>query len=237
VGIPLLLLGDLAYYSGSTAEFAQCYDPIWGGALKAASYPAPGNHEYVTANASPYYAYFGARAGDPAKGYYSVNFGAWHVIALNSNLPMNAGSAQELWLRADLRAHAARRCKLAYWHHPRFSSSDVHGNDPLSASIWNALYEFKVDVVLNGHDHTYERFAQQTPAQQPDARGIRAFVIGTGGASSYGFKAVPEPNSVLRSSGQFGLVRFDLRDGDFAWQYIPAAGSTLNDSGIAKCNL
>lgn len=236
-GTPLLLPGDLAYNSGNADEFAQCYDPIWGGALKAASYPSPGNHEYVSPNAAPYYAYFGARAGDPAKGYYSTNFGAWHVIALNSNLPMNAGSAQDAWLRADLLANAGKRCKLAYWHHPRFSSSSGHGNDPLSADTWNTLYEFKVDLVLNGHDHTYERFAPQTPAQQADARGIRAFVIGTGGASPYGFSATPQANSAVRASGQFGLVRFDLRDGSYGWQFMPAAGSTLTDSGTASCNL
>ncbi len=236
-GVPLLLLGDLAYYSGTAAEFAQCYDPIWGGALKAASYPVPGNHEYVTASAAPYYAYFGSRAGDPARGYYSTDFGDWHLIALNSNLPMTAGSAQEAWLRADLLANAGKRCKLAYWHHPRFSSSDGHGSDPLSAAIWDALYEFRVDLVLNGHDHVYERFAPQTPAQLPDARGIRAFVIGTGGAASYGFRSVPEPNSVVRTSGQFGLVRFDLRLGEYTWQTIAAAGSTLNDAGSARCNL
>ena len=236
-GTPLLLLGDLAYYSGSSDEFAQCFDPIWGGVLKAASYPVPGNHEYVTPNAAPYYAYYGARAGNPAMGYYSVDFGAWHVIALNSNLPMAAGSAQQMWLRNDLLANASKRCKLAYWHHPRFSSSDGHGNDPLSADIWNTLYDFKVDVVLNGHDHTYERFAPQTPTQQADARGIRAFVIGTGGAGAYGFKATLEPNSVARSGGQFGLVRFDLRAGDFAWQFMSAAGSSFVDNGEAKCNL
>lgn len=237
VGTPLMLLGDLAYYSGSSDEFAQCFDPIWGGALKAASYPVPGNHEYVTPNAASYFAYYGARAGNPATGYYSVDFGAWHVIALNSNLPMTAGSVQQTWLRDDLLANASKRCKLAYWHHPRFSSSDGHGNDPLSADIWNTLYDFKVDVVLNGHDHTYERFAPQTPTQQADARGIRAFVIGTGGAGAYGFKATPEPNSVARASGQFGLVRFDLRAGDYAWQFMSAAGSSFVDSGEAKCNL
>ena len=236
-GTPLLLLGDLAYYAGSSDEFAQCFDPIWGGALKAASYPVPGNHEYGTANAAPYYAYYGARAGSPATGYYSVDFGAWHVIALNSNLPMAAGSAQQMWLRNDLLANASKRCKLAYWHHPRFSSSIGHGNDPLSADIWNTLHEFKVDVVLNGHDHGYERFAPQTPTQQADSRGLRTFVIGTGGAAAYGFKPVLEPNSVARSSGQFGLVRFELRAANYAWNFMSAVGSSFVDSGEAKCNL
>lgn len=236
-GTPLLLLGDLAYYSGTAAEFAQCYDPIWGGALKAASYPVPGNHEYVTANAAPYYAYFGSRAGDAAKGYYSVNFGSWHVMALNSNLPMSAGSAQQAWLRNELLANASAPCKLAFWHHPRFSSSDGHGSDPLSADIWSTLHEFRVDVVLNGHDHVYERFAPQSPTQVADARGIRAFVIGTGGAASYGFRAVPEANSVARISGQFGLVRFDLQHGGYHWQTVAAAGSAFTDAGSAKCNL
>lgn len=237
VGTPLLLLGDLAYYSGSSDEFAQCFDPIWGGALKAASYPVPGNHEYATPNAAPYFAYYGARAGNPTMGYYSVDFGAWHVIALNSNLPMAEGSAQQRWLLDDLLANASKRCKLAYWHHPRFSSSDGHGNNPLSADIWNTLYDFKVDVLLNGHDHTYERFGPQTPTQQADARGLRAFVIGTGGAAAYGFNAIVEPNSVARSGGQFGLVRFDLRADGYAWQFMSAAASSFADSGEAKCNL
>lgn len=235
--VPLLLLGDLVYTNGTATEFAQCYDPIWGGALKAASYPVPGNHEYNTANAAPYYAYFGARAGDPTKGYYSMDIGGWHIMALNSNLPMGANSAQATWLRNDLLANASKRCKLAYWHHPRFSSSDGHGSDPYSSAIWDILYTFRTDVVLNGHDHVYERFAPQTPTQQPDARGIRQFVIGTGGAGLYGFNAVPEANSAVRIEGEYGLVRFDLRPDSYSWQTIAAAGSIFNDSGNAKCNL
>jgi 3',5'-cyclic AMP phosphodiesterase CpdA len=157
------------------------------------------------------------------------------VIALNSNVDMVRGSPQETWLREDLAAHRDSKCTLAYWHHPRFSSSSVHGNDVRSADVWKALYEFGADVVLVGHDHTYERFAPQDPDANADAsRGIRQFVIGTGGAGLYAFGA-PQPNSEVRGAGAFGVAKFVLDNGKYSWQFLGVPGSSFTDSGEANC--
>ena len=178
-------LGDNVYDSGTAAEFATCYDPSWG-RYRARTSPAPGNHDYVTANAAGYFGYFGAAAGDPSTGYYAYDLGGWRVVAINSNCAAvggcQAGSAQERWLRADLAAHPAA-CTLAYWHHPRFNSGE-HGNSAEMQPIWQALYDAGAEVVLSGHDHHYERFAPQAPDGSSDPqRGIREFVVGTGGRS------------------------------------------------------
>lgn len=162
----VLGLGDLQYEDGAFSKFGASYDPSWG-RVKAVTHPAPGNHEYLTAGAAGYYQYFGAAAGDPAKGYYSFDLAGWHLIALNSNCSAvggcGAGSAQEQWLRADLAAHASATCTLAYWHHPRFSSGE-HESDSTYQALWQALYDANADLVLVGHDHDYERFAPQRRA-------------------------------------------------------------------------
>ena len=161
--------GDNAYSNGSATDYSQCYDPTWG-RQKARTRPAPGNHEYNTSGAAPYYAYFGATAGPAGLGYYSYDLGAWHLISLNSNIAMSAGSAQEQWLRADLAANT-KQCVLAYWHHPRFSSGS-HGSSTAPQPLWQALYDYNADLVISGHDHNYQRFAPQTPtgAADPAAR-------------------------------------------------------------------
>ena len=233
-GVPLLLLGDLVYDSGTLAEYLGCYEPTYG-KFMARSFPAPGNHDYGVSAGDDYYTYFDTRAGPGKRGYYSFEVGSWHVVSLNSNIDMAKGSAQEAWLRADLAAAASTKCTLAYWHHPRFSSSSAHGNDPRSSDIWRLLLEFGADVVLVGHDHTYERFAPQDADANADAsRGIRQFVIGTGGASLYQFGA-PRPNSEVRGAGSFGVARFVLGDGRYSWEFLPAAGSTFTDRGEANC--
>ncbi|HET6622980.1 MAG TPA: Calx-beta domain-containing protein, partial [Gaiellaceae bacterium] len=159
----VLALGDLQYEDATRAKFGASYDPSWG-RLRSITRPVPGNHEYRTDGADGYFGYFGAAAGDPAKGYYSYDLGGWHLVALNSSCSevggCGAGSRQERWLRADLAASSAP-CTLAYWHHPRFSSGS-HGSDPSYEAFWRALYEAGADVVLVGHDHDYERFAPQT---------------------------------------------------------------------------
>src|SRR5262245_2996558 len=193
----VVTLGDHAYEAGTPIEFAACYDPSWG-RHKARTRPTPGNHDYLTPGASGYFEYFGAPAGDPRRGYYSYDLGAWRVIALNSNCDeiggCGAGSPQERWLREELAANP-RRCTLAYWHHPRFSSGP-HGSDPGYDAFWRALYERGTEIVLVGHDHTYERFAPQRPDGTRDpARGIRQFVVGTGGGSHHGFARPPIANS------------------------------------------
>ena len=196
-----------------------------------------GNHEYQTANAAGYYSYFGAAAGDPTKGYYSRNLGAWHVISLNSNctiISCSAGSAQEQWLRADLAANTAL-CTVAMFHHPRFSSGSLHGNDSALGPIWNALYEFNADLVLNGHDHNYERFAPQTPGAAADAvRGIREFVVGTGGTEHRGIGTI-RANSQVRASTS-GVLKLTLKPAGYDFEFVPIAGETFTDSGSGTCH-
>ncbi len=177
----IIIPGDIAYENGSTADFANCFDPSWG-PYKSRMKPVPGNHEYQTPGATGYYGYFGSAAGDPTKGYYAYNLGAWRMYALNSNCfaigGCGAGSAEEQWLRADLAANPST-CVGAYWHHPLFSSGGEHGSDPLTQALFQALYDANADLVLVGHDHDYERFAPQTATGVADnARGIRAVRCG-----------------------------------------------------------
>lgn len=229
-------LGDNAYESGSAEEYANCYDPSWG-AVKARTHPSAGNHEYNTPGAAGYYAYFGAAAGDPAKGYYSYDLGAWHVIALNGNCGAiggcQAGSPQERWLRADLASHPSA-CALAYWHQPRFSSGP-HGSDATFQPLWQALYDYGADVVLGAHDHDYERFAPQTPSGADDpVRGIREFIVGTGGRSDYAV-GVPASNSETSNSDTFGVLQLTLHANGYDWKFVPEAGKTYSDSGSGAC--
>ena len=229
-------LGDNVYPSGSLTNYQNCYNPSWG-RHKARTAPALGNHEYdTTPTAADYFTYFGAAAGDPTKGYYGFDLGAWHIVALNSDVSMSAGSPQEQWLRADLAAHA-QRCSLAYWHHPRFSSGSTHGSMAQAQPLWQALYDAGAEIVLSGHEHNYERFAPQTPSGAPDlARGIREFVVGTGGgAGAYPF-GTPIANSEVRITGVNGVLKLALGDGTYAWQFIPVAGQTATDSGSGTCH-
>lgn len=232
-------LGDNAYDNGTAAEYTNCYGPTWGRHL-ARTKPSAGNHEYNTLNATGYYGYFGTAAGDPSKGYYSYDLGAWHVIVLNSNsscttISCAAGSAQDTWLRADLAAHA-NVCTLAYWHHPRFNSGASHGNNTAVAPFWDALYQYGADVILNGHEHVYERFAPQTPAAVADpAAGIRQFTVGTGGRSHYTFGTI-QPNSEVRNGTTYGVLKLTLHATSYDWQFVPVAGGTFSDSGTGSCH-
>ncbi len=232
----VLALGDLQYEEGTADAFVASYDPTWG-RVKAITRPVPGNHEYETRGAAGYYAYFGPGAGDPTRGYYSFDVGAWHVIALNSNCSAVGGcsedSPQERWLRADLASHSAL-CVLAFWHHPRFSSGS-YGTDATYAAFWQALYDAGADVVLVGHDHDYERFAPQTPAGDLDLeRGIREFVVGTGGKSQRPFSTI-RPNSQARAATTFGILELTLGASAYRWRYRPAVGS-FTDSGATRCH-
>ncbi len=237
VGGTVMAVGDLAYPDGSRENFT-CYDKTWGRA-KSRTRPAPGNHEFHAGGAAPYFNYFGAVAGDPKTGYYSYELGTWHIIVLNSECRdvggCEAGSPQERWLRADLAAHPAA-CTLSYWHRPLFSSGSAHGNDLTVKPLFQALYEANADVVVGGHDHDYERFAPQTPAGVADPeRGIREFVVGTGGKNHRPFGA-PKPNSELRDATAFGVLKLTLRPGAYDWQFIPETGKSFTDSGSGKCH-
>jgi hypothetical protein len=230
-------LGDNAYESGTSAEFSGCYEPSWG-RQKARTMPSVGNHEYYTAGASGYFGYFGAAAGDPQQGYYSYPLGSWHVIVLNSNCVAvggcGAGSAQVQWLKDDLGAHP-NACTLAYFHHPRFSSS-TRGNNSAMVPFWEALYEGGAEVVLNGHAHHYERFAPQTPGGQADLeRGIRQFVVGTGGKSLNSFGTV-QANSEVRFADAFGVIKLTLHPEGYDWQFVTVPSATVTDSGSGSCH-
>jgi Calcineurin-like phosphoesterase len=226
--------GDNAYRRGTAEEFARCYGPSWG-RHRSRTRPVPGNHDYRSAQGAPYYEYFGAFAGIPGVGYYSYDLGAWHLIALNSNIPMGDGSPQARWLRADLAATPAR-CVLAYWHHPRYSSGTEHGSDARSAAAWQALYDAGAEIVLGGHEHNYERFAPQGPDAAPEAaRGIREFVVGTGGADHYPL-GPPIANSEVRNNDTWGVLKLTLFPDGYRWEFVPVAGRTFTDTGTGRCH-
>jgi len=228
--------GDNAYQSGTAKEFHDCYDPTWG-AFRDRTRPAPGNHDWVTKDLAGYLGYFGTAAAPNGTSWYSYELGAWHVIVLDSDCSnvggCDAGSPQGRWLAADLKASSAQ-CTLAIWHHPRFSSG-FHGNDAEVGPFWKALYDGGADLIINGHDHDYERFAPQDSNGHADgARGIREFVVGTGGAELRPF-FLTRANSELRYSASFGVIRLDLHRGSYNWQFVPTKG-TFSDSGTASCH-
>jgi len=232
-----MAVGDLAYPDGTAANF-ECYDKTWG-RLKDRTRPAPGNHEFHSAGATYYFQYFGQAAGDPGKGYYSYELGTWHIVVLNSECVAvggcDAASAQGKWLREDLAAHPVA-CTLAYFHKPLFSSGGTHGNDLLMKPLWDALYAANADVIVNGHDHDYERFAPQNPDGIADAsHGIREFVVGTGGKNLRPFTVV-RANSELRSLEAFGVLKLTLSPGRYQWEFIPQAGKSFQDSGAGTCH-
>ena len=233
----VILLGDNQYDNGLFSEYTASYDPTWG-RVKSITRPVPGNHEYNTPGAVGYYQYFGAAAGDPAKGYYSFDLGGWHVVVLNSSCAAiggcQAGSPQETWLRADLAAHPGV-CTLAVWHQPRFSSGP-HGDDPAYQPFWQALYDAGADLVLNGHDHVYERFAPQSPAALADAsRGIRQITVGTGGRNHTSIVTL-RANSEVQNADTFGILKLTLAPTGYSWQFAPIAGQTFTDGGSALCH-
>ena len=242
----VLPLGDVQYHCGGYQAFLQSYDLSWG-RVKDITRPVVGNHEYLTsggtdctpanAGAAGYFNYFGASAGEPGKGYYSYNIGDWHLIALNSNCTDAGGcgptSPQGKWLAADLAANE-KWCTLAYWHIPLFSSG---GRAELnSRELWQILYDHDVDLVLNGHDHIYERFAPQTPDGLPDPlRGIRQFTVGTGGGNHTSLVSIAA-NSEVRNADTFGVLKLTLHLTSYDWKFVPEAGKTFTDSGTQACH-
>lgn len=224
-------VGDNAYSSGTRDEFRSCYEPTWGRHL-ARTRPVPGNHEYNSGGIG-YYDYFGGSAGPWGTGYYSYAAGSWNVIGLNSEIASGPGSVQLTWLRNELATNRTA-CTAVYWHRPLFSSGR-HGNNTDMRDVWRTLYEFDVDVVINAHDHTYERFAPQDADGRFDpARGIREFVVGTGGATLYSFPGA-RANSEARGAS-WGVAMFTLRNGSYDWEFIPVDGQTFRDSGSGTCH-
>jgi hypothetical protein len=223
----IALLGDLAYPNGTAGEFRDCFGGAWG-ELRDRLRPAPGNHEYSTGDASAYFDWFGEAAAGP-EGWYSYDIGAWHVVALNSNCARiggcGAGGAQADWLAEDLADHASE-CLLAYWHHARYASGR-HGPTEEMDALWQILREAGVDVVLNGHDHSYERIV---------ADGVREFVVGTGGRSLYAFDDPPLPATEARHAGSHGLLWLALSGGAYRWEFLPLGKTTFTDAGQGDCN-
>ncbi len=233
-------VGDNVYLGGSAEEFANCYDPTWG-RFKDRTMPAPGNHEYQSDPlASGYYGYFGAAAGDPAKGYYDYTLGSWHVIVLNSVCwspgGCDVGSPQEQWLRGVLAASRAK-CTVAIMHHARFSSGAEHGSTPTVQPLWQALYDHGADLVLSGHDHVYERFGLQTPAGLTDpVFGIRQLTVGMGGRDHRRLATLVAPHSEVRDATTFGVVKLTLHRDSYDWQFVPEAGKSFTDQGTGACH-
>lgn len=231
----VLTLGDHQYTDGAIADFQRSYDRSWG-RLKSITHPSMGNHERL---GEGYYTYFGAAAGPRDRGYYSFDLGAWHVIALNSNrdcriVACDSRSAQLEWLREDLASHQSL-CTLAYWHQPRFSSG-LHQENTVLSAIWEELYASNVDLVLSGHDHDYERFAPLDGNGQIDEiRGIRSFIVGTGGVSHTKFSII-QPGSMVRNSDTFGVLKLVLHPAGYEWEFLPVAGKTFTDKGKGRCH-
>jgi hypothetical protein len=233
----VMALGDVQYEPEwepwpTLDDYMGSYDPTWG-RFKSITRPGIGNHE-----SDSYFQYFGAAAGDPAKGYYSYDIGGWHVVMLNSECSSvggcGAGSPQEVWLRNDLAAHPAA-CTIGYWHRPSYSSG-INGNDTRYGTFWKDLYDAGAEIVLSGHSHMYERYAPMNPSGQvDDARGLRLFVVGTGGEDHSGVTSV-QPNSVIRNENTFGVLKLTLRSNGYDWRFLPEAGRSFTDSGTGTCH-
>lgn len=233
----VMAIGDTAYPDGTSSDYTNCYNPTWG-RHKARTKPATGNHEYHTTGASGYFNYFGASAGDPTKGYYSFDLGNWHVVALNSNCSIvscSTGSAQEQWLRSDLAA-STKPCTVAYWHHPRYTSGSSHGPNTSVKPLYQALYDNNAEVIVTGHNHNYERFKPMDANGALDTtRGLRQFVAGMGGTGLGGFGTI-QPNSEIRNSSTWGVLKLTLHASSYDWQFVPEAGKTFTDSGTNSCH-
>jgi chitodextrinase len=242
----VLTLGDTQYYCGGYQAFLQSYGPTWG-RVKPITHPAVGNHEYLTsggtgctsanAGAAGYFQYFGTAAGQPGQGYYSFDIGTWHIISLNSNCG-NAGgcgatSPQGVWLANDLKTHS-NFCTLAFWHIPLFSSGGRANNN--SKAFWQILYDNNADLILSAHDHIYERFAPQDLSGNLDlTRGIREFIVGTGGANHTSLATIAA-NSEVRNTDTFGVLELTLHPTSYDWRFVPEAGKTFTDSGSQACH-
>jgi len=226
----LLLAGDIAYFQGSAADFRNCFNPFWG-QFRSRWHPVPGNHEYESPNAAPYFDYFGEAAGPRNLGYYSFTAGEWVILMLNSNIPVTRGTPQWEFARVTLEQQRTP-CTMAVWHHPLFSSGP-NGAAATMRDLWALLEANRVEVVLSGHDHLYERFARQTSMGVADpVNGVRQFVAGTGGAELYNFVRA-SPNSEERIM-KFGVIRFTLRPAQVEWEFLGVDGS-VSDRGLDTC--
>jgi hypothetical protein len=222
--------GDIAYFQGSRDDFMRCYHPTWG-RHRARTRPTPGNHEYESPGAAPYFEYFGSNAGPAGLGYYRFTLGAWSIFSLNSNAPSEEGSAQLAWLRREL-ASSSSRCTLAYWHHPLVSSGPNGDHRHMSAT-WRVLQDFRVDLVIAGHEHSYERFGRLDADGRPSPDGIRQFVVGTGGARLTPLFRM-KPGSEERAS-TWGVLKLTLRSDGYTWEFVSVPSVAYSDRGQDVC--
>jgi calcineurin-like phosphoesterase family protein len=234
--------GDLAYERGTAQEFRDCYGTTWG-RFKERTRPTPGNHEYSAGGGAAYFAYWGQQAGTPEKSYYSFDLGKWHVIALNTNCKApgvggcQVDSPQEKWLKQDLAAHA-NSCMVAFGHHALYSSGVFrsHAVHPELRDLWRDLYEARADLVLAGHEHSYERFAPQDPdGNAAGKNGIREIVVGTGGRS-HDPLGTALLNSEVRNVDTYGVLKLTLWPDRYAWEFIPVNSGGFRDSGEQTCH-
>jgi hypothetical protein len=224
--------GDNAYEKGTLEEFQKCYEPTWG-RHRARTRPSPGNHDYYTPGAAGYFTYYGDAAGPSGLGYYSFDYGAWKILSLNSNVAAGASSPQYNWVAAELKTRPAK-CTLAYWHHP-VHSSGYEGNMRIMRDIWQLLYDHNADVVVVGHAHNYERFApQDLEGNARPGRGIRDFVVGTGGNHFTPLESI-KANSEVFNNNSAGVLKLTLAPTNYDWEFIPAANATFRDSGSDVC--
>jgi hypothetical protein len=226
----LLLAGDLAYMHGSMQDYLKCFDPFWGN-FRRRWRPAPGNHEYETPGAAGYFQYFGEAAGASGRSYYSFRTGDWLVLMLDSNIPIGRGSPQFEFVRNEMTI-TKLPCTIAVFHHPLFTSGP-NGPNIFMRDLWGLLYEQDADVIVAGHDHLYERFGKQDVDGRSDARGLRQFIAGTGGARLYDFQRV-SANSQARIKAH-GVLRLTLDSTSYQWAFVDATGATA-DSGSDSCH-
>jgi hypothetical protein len=232
----IFTLGDHAYPDGTRKQFRECYHPTWG-KYKKRTRPAVGNHEYHTPGARPYFDYFGKKAGKLGRGYYSYDRGRWHIVALNSNceeVGCRSRSRQAHWLRRDLAKNRAR-CTLAYFHHPLYASGRGY-DSPEVRHFWTILHKRGTDIVLSGHAHRYERYAPMNPRGKRSDRGMRQFIVGTGGAPGGAQKGPKHPRVQAKNNSTPGVLKLRLGKGFYRWKFVPVAYRTFTDSGRDRCH-
>ena len=217
----LLYLGDV-YETGTAWEFAANYATSFG-RFKAATHPTPGNHEWPN-RATGYDRYWGRRVRQRDGGhYYSFELAGWHLVSLNSEEPLGRGSKQLAWLRRDLAAHGGD-CTIGFWHRPRYSA----GGHPDTMDIEPAWSTFagRAVAVLNGHDHSYQRFHPQ--------RGIVQLVVGTGGRRLYSVNEA-DPRLAAAFDRDFGALRLALAPGRADFAFFSTTRGVL-DAGALTCS-
>lgn len=247
----VIVPGDHQYNSGTLNEFKTAYDPTWG-RFASKTYPAPGNHEYrdPAGGAKGYFDYWASKSrptGGRGRGYYSFDLGAWHIVSLNSSDgKSNAcqtgpscaeGSEQNNWLEQDLKA-TNKNCVLAYWHHPLYNSGTDHGNDNTSAvrDFWTDLYAEKAEIIVNGHEHNYQRYAPLTPSGSKSADGIREFLVGTGGKNRDGLLSGKDSGFEFGITNKFGILKLELEVDRYSWKFVDTSGAILDKGGPVACH-